>query len=369
MTFPAIHEKIVFVKVIIALNAGAWIETAGEHGSSTTPLHITSMRTVYSKTVLTPLFRSGFHEVIDFGQVLKHNEEGGTTRQLGGDVMEGNDKDSTEDVEKMFNQDSKEKKRIGNNVKYRATRLGRVGKMLMPSDLSKDHKYARNSRTLSYSVEDILSMLQETSTLKELLMERLDAEYEHYRLAIDRTLSAVGTIVEKPMGAVNKAMIELLGVMNDMNTELNDTRQQLAQLQAELDELRDSAMWQGAGLDNKEVIKEDEGVTSKEKDNFVTYPSTSTVVEVKKTTTTTTTTEEVEKVTFGYGEASSLTDEQVYQLVYDSLDSKSVPLTIQSFTDYLPAMNSMLYRTDRRWQGVVDFRNSYATWKENRGLL
>lgn len=106
-----------------------------------------------------------------------------------------------DETRQVFFEDLAEKKSTARGARHRASRTGKLGKVNLPADFL-GAAYTKSSRALSFSVDDVLYMLQETPTLKELLMQRLDAEYEHYKLAIERTLDAVARIQETALSAV-----------------------------------------------------------------------------------------------------------------------------------------------------------------------
>lgn len=113
-----------------------------------------------------------------------------------------------DEIATLLEQDTKEKSRTAQGAKHRATRTGKVGKMRMPADfLGKE--YSRSSKPVSFSVEDMLYTLQETPTIKQLLLERLETEYQNYKLAIERTMDAVFKVTEQALLAVQEQINSL----------------------------------------------------------------------------------------------------------------------------------------------------------------
>lgn len=108
-----------------------------------------------------------------------------------------------DEITTLLEQDVRDKSRTAQGAKHRATRTGKVGKIRMPADfLGKE--YSRSSKPVSFSVEEMLYTLQETPTLKQLLLERMEAEYQNYKLAIERTIEAVYKITEQSLITVQE---------------------------------------------------------------------------------------------------------------------------------------------------------------------
>lgn len=130
-----------------------------------------------------------------------------------------------EDLEKLFNEDVKEKKTAARGVRNRASRTGKISKVNLPSDFL-GSEYKRSTKPVSFSVDDVLYILQETPTLKELLMQRLDAEYQNYALAISRTIDAVARIQERALEAV---LVRIDAIQSDLRY-LEKENERLAKL-------------------------------------------------------------------------------------------------------------------------------------------
>jgi len=122
-----------------------------------------------------------------------------------------------EDVQKLFYEDMQEKRASASGARHKKGKQGRVGRMVTPSDLS-GPEYRQASETLSYNLNDLVGLLGQSPALKEVLLSRLDEEYRHYRLAIERTVQAVNDLVGASVHRVAGEIAEL--------------RQQVASLQA-----------------------------------------------------------------------------------------------------------------------------------------
>lgn len=58
------------------------------------------------------------------------------------------------DILKVFIEDIKDKKKIANNIKYKTGKSGKIGKVIMPSDVTRFKKYEKNSKVVSYMLVD-----------------------------------------------------------------------------------------------------------------------------------------------------------------------------------------------------------------------
>ncbi|MEW6663102.1 MAG: hypothetical protein ACOY9Y_03270 [Bacillota bacterium] len=125
-----------------------------------------------------------------------------------------------DEITSLFEQDRREKAKAAQGAKHRASRTGKVGKLRMPADfLGKD--YSKSSRPVSFTVEELLRMLQDTPTIKQLLLERLEAEYQNYKLAIQQTVDTVYKITELALYSVQEELQELRQEVQDMKSRLH----------------------------------------------------------------------------------------------------------------------------------------------------
>ncbi len=136
--------------------------------------------------------------------------------------------DLGENIEKMFTQDSKEKKNIAHGAKHMASRTGRIGSLKMPSDYAgKDYK--KSSETVSYKVDEIIQMLSQTPYLKKLILEKLDHDYEHFRSAIEKTADEIVNINNQMLNIIleelNNVKEEVLYLKNSINYNSKYTKQ------------------------------------------------------------------------------------------------------------------------------------------------
>lgn len=98
------------------------------------------------------------------------------------------------EIEKLFYEEVREKKTAAMGVHNRTGKRGLVGKMVTPADFSgRDYREARNLS--AFNILDIVQKLQEAPALKSVLLSKMDEEYRTYRNAIEKTIEAVGEIV------------------------------------------------------------------------------------------------------------------------------------------------------------------------------
>ncbi|MEW6724188.1 MAG: hypothetical protein AB1331_04595 [Bacillota bacterium] len=114
----------------------------------------------------------------------------------------------TEDIGRLFASEVREKRITASGVNGRTGKTGRIGKMVTPADLiGADYKAAVDGP--NYSFLALLKKLNESPALKSVLMERLDQEHRNYRLAIERTLDAVGEIMLNALEPVTQQLDDL----------------------------------------------------------------------------------------------------------------------------------------------------------------
>ncbi len=98
------------------------------------------------------------------------------------------------DLEKLFYQDVREKKTISSGAAKKKGRRGLVGKMVTPADFSgKDYQEA--GEMVAYSISDLLCRLDDSPTLKSVLLAKLDEEHRGYRGAIEKTLDGLSEVL------------------------------------------------------------------------------------------------------------------------------------------------------------------------------
>jgi len=125
-----------------------------------------------------------------------------------------------DEISGLFEQDRREKARAAQGAKHRASRTGKVGKLRMPADfLGKE--YSKSSRPVSFTVEELLQMLQDTPTIKQLLLERLETEYQNYKLAIQQTVDTVYKITELALYSVQDELAEIRQEVREMKSCLH----------------------------------------------------------------------------------------------------------------------------------------------------
>ncbi|MEW6621570.1 MAG: hypothetical protein AB1420_00310 [Bacillota bacterium] len=126
-----------------------------------------------------------------------------------------------EDIKKIFDEDSREKKMAAHGAKYRASRTGKIGAMKMPSDFA-GKEYKKSSPLLSYKIEDIINMINNGSLLKKLIMERIDTDYEYFRSILEQTIDAIFETNEKVITIMLSELDSLRKKVEDLNTDNNN---------------------------------------------------------------------------------------------------------------------------------------------------
>jgi hypothetical protein len=130
-----------------------------------------------------------------------------------------------DEITSLFEQDRREKTKAAQGAKHRASRTGKVGKLRMPADfLGKD--YSKSSRPVSFTVEELLRMLQDTPTIKQLLLERLEMEYQNYKLAIQQTVDSVYKITELALYSIQDELAEIRQEMDDIKSRLQHLKRE-----------------------------------------------------------------------------------------------------------------------------------------------
>lgn len=123
-----------------------------------------------------------------------------------------------EQVDKLFLEEIREKKTVAGGVHGKKGKQGRVGKMITPADVAgREYREARNLPT--FNVYDFMHKLQETPTLKAVLLARMDEEYQNYRRATEKTLDAVSEILQLGLDPVYQ---ELAKVQQRLNAVLGE---------------------------------------------------------------------------------------------------------------------------------------------------
>lgn len=114
------------------------------------------------------------------------------------------------EIEKLFYEEVREKKSAAMGVHNRTGKRGLVGKMVTPADFSgRDYREARN--VAAFNIVDIVQKLQEAPALKSVLLSKMDEEYRTYRNAIEKTLEAVGEVVRLSIEALAEEVKILSG--------------------------------------------------------------------------------------------------------------------------------------------------------------
>ncbi len=113
-----------------------------------------------------------------------------------------------ETSEQVFYEEIREKKTAATGTRGRKGKRGMVGKMVTPADLSgAEYRQARDLP--SFNVYELLDKLLEAPTLKSVLLNRMDEEYQNYRRATEKTLDAVVEVVRLGLEPVYKELARL----------------------------------------------------------------------------------------------------------------------------------------------------------------
>ncbi len=124
------------------------------------------------------------------------------------------------DLEKLFYQDVREKKTTSTGATKKKGRRGLVGKMVMPADFSgKDYQEA--GELVSYSISELIGHLDDSPTLKSVLLTKLDEEHHGYRGAIEKTIDGLTQILRQ--------------LLNNVAAELNQLHHRVETVEAKLD--------------------------------------------------------------------------------------------------------------------------------------
>lgn len=113
-----------------------------------------------------------------------------------------------EDVGRIFDEEVRAKQATAAGVRGRTGRRGLVGRVMTPSDLTTG-EYRRARDLNNFNVTDFLRKLQEAPGLRSVLLDKMDQEYQNYRLAVERTLDAVADVVTLAVENLALEVVEL----------------------------------------------------------------------------------------------------------------------------------------------------------------
>ena len=128
-----------------------------------------------------------------------------------------------EDIEKIFNDDIKNKKNIRKGVFNKTGKTGKIGTVRFP----KHEKGETKPITLAqYNMNDIVKLINENSTLKEMVMSELDISYMEYRNNINRVFDQIMEVYKRGIEEeiskrINKAIIPLEKRINELENVIN----------------------------------------------------------------------------------------------------------------------------------------------------
>ncbi len=88
----------------------------------------------------------------------------------------------SENISKIFYEDVAQKRQAASGARYKTGKRGCVGKMSLPSDY--DPAVRKSSLVETFTVDELLKKLKDSEHLQNLLLERLDKDYQTFRLAI-----------------------------------------------------------------------------------------------------------------------------------------------------------------------------------------
>ncbi|ABZ84882.1 hypothetical protein HM1_2351 [Heliomicrobium modesticaldum Ice1] len=100
----------------------------------------------------------------------------------------------SDEIGKIFITEIREKKAAATGIHHKKGRRGQVGTMITPSDLS-GKEYRSPGSIEKYHLDDLISRLQSSPVLKEMILRRMDEQYQQYRQATEETLNAITSIL------------------------------------------------------------------------------------------------------------------------------------------------------------------------------
>ena len=251
--------------------------------------------------------------------------------------------ESPEEIARMLQQDNIELKRTGRGIHGRASRTGRISSMRMPSDIA-GKEYKKSSKAISFNVEDILQMLKDTPTIRDMMMERIGEEHKHYE-------DAIGKVLEGVDGVVSKVMEQVVGTIGSMVELVNSQATRIDQLERDLDKLRsnNSKISQERArllaLELEQISKGFEEVSSAQETTNV-MPLKNATVKPRRPRT-----------------SGKITKEELYEMA-KGLESRGLEVNLAIVRVHAVPIQSKLYGPSKYWNGITDFVSQFTVWKE-----
>ncbi|MBM7868458.1 hypothetical protein GTO89_16430 [Heliobacterium gestii] len=100
----------------------------------------------------------------------------------------------SDEIRKIFTTEIREKKAAATGIHHKKGRRGLVGTMITPADLA-GKEYRSPGSIEEYHLDDLISRLQSSPVLKEMILRRMDEQYQQYRQAMEETMNTVTTIL------------------------------------------------------------------------------------------------------------------------------------------------------------------------------
>ncbi|MZP31328.1 hypothetical protein GTO91_16600 [Heliobacterium undosum] len=124
----------------------------------------------------------------------------------------------SDEIRKIFTTEIREKKAAATGIHHKKGRRGLVGTMITPADLS-GKEYRSPGSIEEYHLDDLISRLQSSPVLKEMILRRMDEQYQQYRHATEETLNTVTSI--------------LIEALNRFEGEAGELRRRIQRLESE----------------------------------------------------------------------------------------------------------------------------------------
>ncbi|MBX6378215.1 MAG: hypothetical protein IRY95_06655 [Clostridia bacterium] len=103
--------------------------------------------------------------------------------------------------ERLFYEEVREKQAAARGARGRKGKRGSGGRVITPADVT-GPAYREPGSVNAFNLYDLLARLQEAPALKQVLLARMEEEYQHYRQAIEKTLDAVVDILKLALDPV-----------------------------------------------------------------------------------------------------------------------------------------------------------------------
>jgi len=264
--------------------------------------------------------------------------------------------ESSEEIRVMLCKDNIELKRTGRGIRGRASRTGKISSMRMPSDIA-GRDYKKNSKPISFNIEDMLTILRDTPTIKDLLMNRVVEERSHYEDVISNVLEGID-------GIMSNVMEKVLGTIGNMVEVVNSQAGRIEQLEADLGRLRSNSS--KLNQERARVLAfELEQISMGLNDEVCAAK----LVEIVKPTASKKSKRPYNRNLAESGRSSRrdrtlgpITKVELYELA-EGLESRGIEITSLNIRKYGTPIQAKLYGKSAYWKGLSDFLAHFQLWK------